>query len=211
MPLVTRRLAVFAVLGLTLVAAGCGDDDDSDESFDDTVDQTTDPGASTDETEPEEDEDEGIGPDLELTPEGTELALGEPATVPIEDGAGWVEVSVDSITAGTPEDLADLQLEGGETGDLYYVTLTVTNIGSPEDLGSYVPGSYELYAMQDDDTPASPVAEFSTFEPCENEDPTDLPANESFTTCQIYLAPTGVAVGSVEFLADTATDPIVWS
>ena len=209
MPLVTRRLAVFAVLGLTLVAAGCGDDDsDNEASFDDTSSETTEPEASTDETEPEED-DGVVDPSVELTPEGTEVGLGEPATVPIEDGSGWVAVSVDSITAGSPEDLAALELD--ESGDLYYVTLTITNVGSPEDLGSYVPGSYELYAMQDDGAPASPVAEFSTFEPCENEDPSDLPVGETFTTCQIYLAPSGVAVGSVEFLPDTADAPIVWS
>jgi hypothetical protein len=213
MSLVPRRLVVSTALGLTLlVTAACSDDDDGDEPTEEaSSDETTTTAAETGSDAAAEEAEAAAAPSGELTAEGTELALGEPATVPHDDGEGSIAVTVDGITAGTPEDLAELQLEGGETGDLYYVTQTVTNVDAPADAGGYAPGSSSLFALQDDGTPATPVAEFSTFAPCENEDPSELAAGESFTTCTIYLAPTGVAVSSVAFAAEYDSDPIVWS
>jgi hypothetical protein len=217
MPLAPRRLAAATVLGLALLATACGGDDDSgdDATEDAAVDETTTTEAETEAETDAEDadgaDDGAAAPSAELTPEGTELAIGDSATIPHDDGEGAIAVTVDGITAGTPEELAELELQGGETGDLQYVALTVTNVDAPADAGSYAPGSSSLFALQDDGQPATPVAEFSTFEPCENEDPSELAAGESFTTCLIFLASSGVPVTSVQFAAEYDSTPIVWS
>jgi len=210
MPLHPRRLAVSAVLGLALLATACSsDDDDSDEPTEEaSAEETTSSAEDTTTTVA----DDAAATDLseELTPEGTELAIGESATLPHDDG-GVVAVTIDSVTAGTPEELAELELQGGETGDLYYVSMTVTNVSAAADAGSYEPGSSSLFAIQDDNQPATPVAEFSTFTPCENESPTELAAGESFATCAIYLASSGVPVTTVQSMAEYDSTPIVWS
>jgi hypothetical protein len=54
-------------------------------------------------------------------PPGTELALGEAATIPIRDidSQGIVSFAVDDIEPGTAEDLAALFPDGDETGELF--------------------------------------------------------------------------------------------
>jgi hypothetical protein len=206
-----RWLAVATALSVALLAA-CGDDDSAtDESTSETAaDETT----TTEDDTSAMDESDGSGAatSAELTAAGTQLTLGEVANVPIDYAGeqGVVGLTVERIDAGTPEDLAALELEGGETGDLYYVTMTIENTGSPEDLGSYMPSTSNVYALQADGQPASPVAKFTAFAPCENEDPSELPVGESFTTCEIYLAQSGVAVTSLAFAADLDAEPIIW-
>jgi hypothetical protein len=205
-----RLLAAATALSVALAACG-GDDDDAarDESA---TEASADRTSSTETDTTATDGTDGAS-SAELTGPGTQLAIGETAQVPIDYAGeqGVVGITVERIDPGTPEDLAALQLAGGETGDLYYVTMTIQNTASPEDLGSYLPSTTDLIAMQDDGQPASPVAKFTEFPPCENEDPTELPVGASFTTCEIYLAETGQAVNSIAFAVDLDTEPIVWN
>lgn len=209
-----RGLAVLTALVGLAVAACSGDDSPSNDRA---SDERPTEEAATSSTESEtttttQDEPSGdaVG-SSELTPPGTELAMGEAANLPVDYAGvqGVVGVTVDSLARGTPADLALLALEGGETGDLYYVTMTIQNTGSPGDLGSYVPNTIYLFPLQEDGRPANPVAKFTAFPPCENEDPSDLAPGASFTTCEIYLAQSGAAVSSVVF-TDFDAEPIVW-
>lgn len=207
---IPRWLAVATTCSVLVAACG-GDDENAAVSEGREEETTTTEAETTTSTDDVSSPSEGAAPGGG-TPEGTRLAIGETANVPIDDAdaESVIAVTVDSIDAGTPEDLAQLDVQGGETGDLYYVNVTIKNVSAAQDAGSYVPGLSDLYAMQEDGQPANPVAEFSTFEPCENEDPSELAVGQSFATCLIFLATSGVAVTSVEYAAAFDADPIVW-
>lgn len=204
---VPRWMAAATVFNLALLAA-CGDDD-SDDTTDETVEETT----TTTEAETADAPSSGDVPSAELTAPGTQLAIGESATIPVgySDEPGVVAVTVDSIAAGSAEDRTTLGVEDDQPGDLFYLTMTVENVGSPEDLGSFMPGRTEMSALTSDGEPATPVAKFSAFAPCENEDPSELAIGETVTTCEIFLAPSGSEVTSAAFAAEYDDDPIVWS
>jgi hypothetical protein len=205
---IPRWVAAATVFNLALLAA-CGDDDDSNETTDEDVEETT----TTTEEEAAEAAPSGDVPSAELTAPGTQLAIGESANIPVgySDEPGVVAVTVDGIEAGSADDRATLGVEDDQPGDLFYLTMTVENVGSPEDLGSFMPGRTEMFALTSDGEPATPVAKFSAFAPCENEDPSELAIGETVTTCEIFLAPSGSEVTSAAFAAAYDDEPIVWS
>ncbi|HET6954142.1 MAG TPA: hypothetical protein VFI47_27500 [Acidimicrobiales bacterium] len=143
-----------------------------------------------------------------LTPAGTELALGQTATVAVEHAGreGVVAVTVIGIKAGGPQDLPALGLANGEP---YYVTMTIQNTSSPVDLGVYDPEP-PLQAVQNNGLLASAVSEPDGFLPCPDLAPTELALGASFTTCEAFVAARGTVVVAVSYTPMPGNDPVIW-
>ena len=107
------------------------------------------------------------------TPEGTKLAYGESAVVVLDDEkpGELVQLTVNAPRAGTPEELASLQVQGLKGDEaIYYLDLAITNVSAAPTGGDYNPSTTsQLLALQPDQSPATPVIKFSTFDPCEIE------------------------------------------
>ncbi|HZM32089.1 MAG TPA: hypothetical protein VFB77_16440 [Acidimicrobiales bacterium] len=142
-----------------------------------------------------------------VTAPGTELDLGQPASILLEQGggSGVVAVSIVSITPGSPDEAVKLQFA---TGEPFYVTMLIQNTAAPPELGSYVP---ELIGLQDDGNLSSTVNEPPGFEPCRDNGPASLAVGASFLTCEAFVADAGTRVTAVGFVSGPDADPIVWS
>ena len=230
----SRALASITCLAaLTLAACGGDDDDASDTTSAATSEaaetaeatETTDATATTEATDTTEatetteatDTTEaaaGDAPGAAPTAPGTELAFGDPAVVALDDETpdALVEMVVNPLRQGTPEELTELQVPdtvGGET--LYYLDLDITNVSAPATGGDYDPNtSFQLLVMQGDGEPAAPIINFVAFEPCDEEMPEDLAVGESYRTCLTFLAAPGQTVDHVTFATDFSSEPITW-
>jgi hypothetical protein len=235
----SRALASVACLAaLTLTACGGGDDDDASDTttaettaapestavsetteVTDTTEatettdatETTVASETTDATETTEPASTSAG---EPTGPGTQLTFGDAAVVAFDDEApdALVEMVVNPLRVGTPEELTELQVPdtvGGET--LYYLDLEITNVSAPATGGDYDPNtSFQLGLMQTDGEPAVPIINFVAFEPCDEEMPSDLAVGDTYETCLTFMAAPGQTVDSVIFAADLSTEPITW-
>jgi hypothetical protein len=124
-----------------------------------------------------------------------------------------VQLTVKAPRAGTPEELASLQVQGLKGDEaIYYLDLAITNVSAAPTGGDYNPSTTsQLLALQPDQSPATPVIKFSTFDPCENELPADLAVGGSFQTCEIVVTSGGQPIEHVQFVATLTSDPIIWS
>lgn len=150
-----------------------------------------------------------------LTPPGTELGFGEAATVPYDDAdrTSTLEVTVHAIEMGSPEDLADFNLEPDQADDTpYYVPVTVTNVGT----GDLSEASFLGISARVPNATLSPLIFFGTFDRCPRTTaPTGFTNGVSFDTCFTYLVDEGTVEAVVwDYIAgDQAQyfhDPIVW-
>jgi hypothetical protein len=166
------------------------------------------------------------GGSAELTPQGTELALGDKAVVPFRAGGeeGLVGVTITKIDKGAAADLAPLQLGARADGYVpYYVRITVTN----ETGGDW--GGTSLVSLQGlltDGTEAGGVYSVpGSFAPCAKGSAGDdfVAAGASYETCTLALAPEPAEVTGVAYEVDTyddaapdgaqadyAAEPITW-
>lgn len=106
-----------------------------------------------------------------LTPSGTELELGEAATMtwePNQNVKGQIAVTVKAIRPGTPEDVARFEPQGlPPEPRLYYVDIHLENVGKTG-LGGVSPLNLPL-RLDDGGTALTPPAnlpEGMTFAPC---------------------------------------------
>ncbi|EIE99084.1 hypothetical protein [Saccharomonospora glauca] len=145
----------------------------------------------------------------EITPPGTELKLGETATIPYTYGSskGTIGITVTEIEKGSEADLADF--ENAEGLVPYFVKFTVENVGGTDlsfstvDLqpvaangeltGVFVTGDIEGKCVT-----ASAEADFKT-------------AGASYESCSVVGSWPGVdVVGAAYNRDDYAEKPIVW-
>lgn len=213
-----RIVAVAAVIALV----GCGNSGDTEEAADTTsarevTDEVQPTTTSTTENGPTESA--GAG---EFTPQGTELAFGEVATVPFSSNeqAGAIGVTVVDIKAGTERELSQLDLGDRVSGFTpYYVTFEVTN-ESGSDFSFSALGN--THGLLEDGTRAQSVGIIGEFAPCPNNAAGSDFTTEgaSYTTCSVELAPSGTSVVGAAYTShDTDVDapntnydedPIVW-
>lgn len=220
-PSIRRSLTAAALVPLfALSLAACGGDDGNDESSDsETTSEATESEEATEETEEtettEETEETGGTGDAELTPAGTELSLGESATVEGEyAGKPWIiTLSVDSIDEGTKAELDSLKLDE-DTSKLtpYYLKVSAELV---EGEGGFDPAN-ELDGFSGE-TPAGTLIEFGEFEPCNGETfELEAQPGDTLETCTTVLATKPDVVDSVQFSSsDTDYDrfdgqPVVW-
>ncbi|MCW2841771.1 MAG: hypothetical protein JWR55_3254 [Aeromicrobium sp.] len=146
-----------------------------------------------------------------LTPGGTTLTVGRPATVvhQVGDGAASaVTVAVSGIEPGSMDDFRFFSIdEETKKSAPYYVTVTVTNDG-PAGLGG---AALPIFARDSTNThlPANDIV--GTFKPCPTATlpQTFLPAATA-TLCLVYLVPAGRTLESIVLQTGTAADAVSW-
>lgn len=149
---------------------------------------------------------------VELTPVGTELAVGEPATVVLDLGgaaSSAITVEVTEVATGTMRDFRFFSLDESARGSTpYYVRASVTNEG-PAGLGGV---SLPLLAHSDADTvyPASELV--GTFEPCPTPTvPESFLAGNSAEVCLVFLVPAGETLRTVDLQPGDPSDAVRWT
>lgn len=157
----SRVRAAAAVCLLALVLGGCGDD------------------------EPARDPGDPATPSADgLTPPGTELALGDVATVPLADDSGVIDLVVSSITEGNGAELGQLD------GTPYYVRVEATAVSG--DTQQFFPaGSLIAFA---DETLVAPIATPLTVGGCTREQFRTPPLpGTTLKTCLTFVVEPGAA------------------
>lgn len=183
--------------------AGCGSDSADEAAEPEPSASTSDPAAYLD------------TPDgVTLTEPGTELSLGEAATVAWEPREGTIAVldlTVDRIERTT----FDESFQGWQIDDAtaamtpYFVRATATNV-SGEDLG----GVQVLLWARDDSGTLVAVQRFTekTFRPCPSADlPKAFPDGDTAQVCFVYLISPGRALTAVAFPPPQQADEVLWT
>jgi hypothetical protein len=165
-----------------------------------------------------------------LTPPGTHLALGGPATVgwvpPSQDlGTGAhkgikLQVTVVSIQKGTMADFRNVELSGTQRNSTpYYVTLRVTalsNASVPKDSDPAI----TFTAIDDRGQQQQSITFLGTFSRCDDPTPPkQFVSGKTYQSCLAYLIPGGGSIQKVQWdngpaAANQVTPyfdrPIVW-
>lgn len=185
---------------LALVLTGCGG---NGENPDGDADPTGTPSA-----EPYLPVPDGV----ELTPQGSELAVGDTGTVAFElsqDKVGALEITVTSLEKAS----FDLFVGWELTKDIrktapYFVRAKVTNVGEV-DLGKRpVP----LYAVDGENRLIESSLFTGSFKPCDDASfPKRFKAGDTLKACMVYLAPGKGDLTAASFRPSQEFDPIVWT
>ena len=145
-----------------------------------------------------------------LTPGGTTLAVGKPATVAyeVEGAASAVTVTVTAVKPGSIDDFRFFSLDAAtKKSSPYYVRASVTNDG-PAGLGGT---SLPLFALDSSTTniPANDIV--GTFTPCPTRAlPASFLPGATAELCLVYLLPEGRTLRSINLQTGTTADAIAW-
>ncbi len=202
----TRGLTQGAagVLAGVLVLSGCsgGEPDEPDAETSDS---------------PSESATEGYLPvpdGVELTAQGTELKVGETATVayePRQDVIGALDITVTKLERASFKLFVGWQLKPAtRKTQPYFVTARVENVGDT-DLGGR-PVSPPLYALDGENKLIEASTFASSFKPCPSESlPKKFENGDKTTTCLVYLAPDKGRLAGASFRPTEAFVPITWT
>lgn len=153
-----------------------------------------------------------VPPGLTLTEPGSELALGNPATIAWAPRAGVVgalRIEVIRLRKGTIKDFQGFTVEAADRSSTpYYVTANVTNAGATDLGGVDVP----LYMVDATDTLYEQNHFGGEFKPCAAKPlPKPFVAAQGATVCLVYLAPNHGTLTAVSFRPSQTFDPITWT
>jgi hypothetical protein len=185
---------------LVLVLTGCGGNGENPDGDADPTDTPT--------AEPYLPVPDGV----ELTPQGSELAVGDTGTVAFELSQGKVgalEITVTSLEKAS----FDLFVGWELTKDIrktapYFVRAKVTNVGE-NDLGKRpVP----LYAVDGENRLIESSLFTGSFKPCDDASfPKGFKTGDTLKACMVYLAPGNGDLTAASFRPSQEFDPIVWT
>lgn len=149
---------------------------------------------------------------VELTAQGSELEVGERATVayePRQNAVGALDVRVTSLERASFSLFEgwDVDKETRRTTP-YFVRATIENVGDTDLGGRPVP----LYIVDGE----TRLIEFSvfvgSFQPCEGSMfPRKFATGDKVKACMVYLAPDKGKLTAVSFRPDQEFDPITWT
>jgi serine/threonine-protein kinase len=146
-----------------------------------------------------------------LTPSGTTLNVGEPATVEFEletlsTQTTELRINVKSVTQGAISDLKDFNLDAQtKTGVPFYVTAAFTNVGAATLKPNGIFGTFT--ALNEVGDEVNSLTLLGDFPKCEGIPPDALAPGKSFTECEVYIAPASQRVTRVVFdHYDNSTD-----
>jgi len=200
----------MTVLALSSAAmAGCSDDPEKEPSADPEPSVTSTPGSASASETPYLPVPDGT----ELTAQGTELALGDPAVVayrPRQDVVGVLGVTVERIDKTSfEESFAGWRLGPEFTGTTpYFVRATLTNDGDTDLGGRPVP----LRIIDSAERLVEPSQFKGTFKPCPSKPfPETFGPGDSRTVCLVFLAPEGSTLEAVSFRPSQEFVPITWT
>jgi hypothetical protein len=227
---------IFAGLAATaLLLSGCGGDDDSDEGADTTTteaeattteaESTTteaeeggglaggDGGTTTTETEEEGAGEDGASTAGEATPDGTTLAVGEPATVAYDATNGMIdlELVVDEVVASSWADLeaAGLTLDATDTAGVvpYFIRYSATLQSDVDVAGTGI--NNELDGVTTDGDIGGTLITVGLDE-CRNESfRSDAAPGDVLEGCKVALLPEGSTLAGAVWEGEL-TEGITW-
>lgn len=198
-PLSPARSARIVATAATavLVLAGCGTQQEEKVSVDPTVSLPT--------------ESVSAPPGVTLTQPGTELKVGETATVgfaPTAKRSTALRLKVRRIYQGRISDLSRYDLDAeAKASTPYYVKVGVANVGDGQIGRSAIP----LWALADDDTLIGKSGFTTSFTKCPSGPlPRSFGKGASTRTCLMFLMPAGNKLVGVSYRPVMADAPIVW-
>lgn len=226
----SRRMSaagLLAVAALALTACGGSDGDTtttsttSSATSESTQSETSsDEATETEETEPTESEDDAEGEDgaapAGLSEPGTELAVGDTATIPQGDDGATIGLKVTEITKGSSADLSKLK-----DADKYkdytpvYVQYEMSGTDSSSELGGDILDDVDPILADGRKASTLILIGTSPFEKCDsNSIPDDFGPGDTETTCQVAMVSSGQEVSGAQYSpyeGDYADDgAVVW-
>ncbi len=148
---------------------------------------------------------------VDLTPAGTELEVGKPATVVFETGDGAasaITAMPTKVTRGTIKDFEFFSLDAASKESTpYYVAATVTNDG-PAGLGGL---GAPFVAHDDTDMIVAPNVINGEFAPCENGQlPAKFLPGDTAELCMVFLVPKGRTLVSIDAVSSDPATAVHW-
>jgi hypothetical protein len=197
------RVAVALAVSAVLVLAGCSSSDGEPEA--DASSSSSDAAASATPYLP-------VPDGVTLTPQGSQLAVGDQAVVayePRQDQVGALDITVTSLETTSIKDFAAWQLkEDQQQSTPYYVRATIANVGDSDLGGRDVP----LYVLNEDNVLLEPTPFASSFKPCPSTPfPKKFGPGDAADVCLVYLAPNKGDLVAVSFRPDETFNPITWT
>lgn len=191
-------------LALSLVLSGCTGDDGGSSQQSSESDSSPSPSAS--ETPYLE-----VPAGVELTAQGSELEVGERATVayePRQNAVGALEIRVTGLERATFRLFEGFEITKDTlTTSPYFVRARVTNVGATNLGGRPVP----LYIVDQDNRLIESSVFAGTFRPCSGSVfPDRFGRGDTMKACLVYLAPDKGDLTAVSFRPDQKFDPITW-
>jgi len=150
---------------------------------------------------------------VELSPEGSQLQVGETATVAWELRQGVVGVLDIKVTrlekTSFKKSFVGWDLDQGQkNSNPYFVRVTVTNRGETDLGGKKVP----LYIVDGTNTLVEATTFASAFPPCEpGSFPKTFKPGRKLKACLVFLSPKAGDLTAVSFRPTQAFDPITWT
>lgn len=151
---------------------------------------------------------------IELTDQGSELAVGDVAYVayrPRQDEVGVLAIRVDRVEQTSfKESFEGWKLDAATKATTpYFVKVAILNAGET-DLGG---GDIPLYLLDSNNTLVQASSFLTTFEPCPNNPvfAKKFANGDGQEMCLVYLAPQGTALTAVSFRPTQEFDPITWT
>ncbi len=202
--LLVRLVGMTAALALALTA--CGGDDPENPNGE------ADPSATDTAEEPYLPVPEGV----ELTPQGSELAVGDTATVAYElkdDSIGALDITVTSLEKATFDLFVGWELtkEIKKTSP-YFVRAKVTNVGETDVGSGKATRPVPLYAVDGDNRLIESSLFTGSFKPCDGATfPKRFKPGDTMKACMVYLAPDKGELTAASFRPTQEFDPIIWT
>lgn len=196
------RGAVALVLAPALLLAACSGDDEAP------ADAPSSAGSSSAAEEPYLPVPEGV----ELTEQGSELSLGDTATVayePRQDQVAALDLTVTKLEKATFKLFVGWKIsDETKKTNPYFVHVKAENVGEGDLGGQRVP----LYAVDGDNKLIESSTFASSFKPCPSESfPKKFENGDAFKTCLVYLAPDKGDLTAASFRPTEEFNPIVWT
>lgn len=150
---------------------------------------------------------------VDLTAQGSELAVGDHAVVafePRQDEVGVLDIQVTGLERTTfAKSFSGWQLDAAtRKSNPYFVHATVENVGGTDLGGRKVP----LYIVDGRNTLIEASDFASTFKPCPSQPLPDKFRNGDRTkVCLVYLSPRDGELTAVSFRPTEEFNPIIWT
>lgn len=193
-----------AVLAGVLVLSGCSGGDSGE------------PDAESSESPSESGTEEylPVPEGVELTAQGTELKVGETATVayePRQDVVGALDLTVKKLERASFKLFVGWKLTAQTRKTRpYFITAKVTNVGDTDLGGRSL--SPPLYALDGENKLIEASTFASSFKPCPSESlPKKFENGDTTTTCLVFLAPDKGKLTAASFRPTEAFVPITWT
>jgi hypothetical protein len=149
---------------------------------------------------------------VQLTPPGSQLAVGDHAVVayrPRQNEVGALDIQVTDLEKTTIKDFSAWQLSAEQKkSNPYYVRAVIKNVGDTDLGGRPVP----LYVVNDQNVLLESTPFASSFEPCPSTPfPDKFGPGDRTRACLVYLAPNHGDLVAVSFRPEETFNPITWT